>query len=281
MAKLFKGIKLNLQLFAGDDYDPILPDDFEDTSSTDIPTEDENLEIDTNEGEETPAAEGENEQPSEEQQQLFNVKYNKEEKQLTLDEMTRYAQMGMNYDKVQARLQELENDPRIAFVENLAKENGFTNPNEFLTHFQEMQEQAKLDELIQQNIPEEYAREMLENRKFREQLQAQQQQAQQQQQEQQQYIGLFEAFKEFNERDFDPNKDQIPNEVFEKANEEGIPLKYAYTDFMTKQLKQQLSIHKQNEQNLKRNVVNSTTQHGSSGNQSVDAFEDGFDSYFN
>jgi hypothetical protein len=50
---------------------------------------------------------------------------------------------------------------------------------------------------------------------------------------------------------------------------------------MTKQLKQQLSIHKQNEQNLKRNVVNSTTQHGSSGNQSVDPFEDGFDSYFN
>jgi hypothetical protein len=262
-----------------EDYEPILPDDFEDNTPSDIPTEDENLEID-NEGEETPAAEGENEQPSEEQQ-LFNVKYNKEEKQLTLDEMTRYAQMGMNYDKVQGQLQELQNDPGRLFLQELAKENGFDNPNDFISNFRAMQEQAKLDELIQQNIPEQYAREMIENQKFREQYQKEQEQIQAQQQEQQQYVGLFEAFKEVNERDFDPNKDIIPDEVFELARTENVPLKFAYKDFAYKQLKQQSSIYKQNEQNLKRNVVNSTTQHGNGGNQSTDPFEDGFDSYFN
>jgi hypothetical protein len=270
-------LKLNLQLFSADE-DAILPDDFEETFESDLPADNETPEIDTTESEETPAAEGE-ETLSEQDQQLFNVKYNKEEKQLTLEEMTKYAQMGMNYDKVQGQLQELQNDPGRTFLQDLAKNNGFDNVNDFINDFKAAQEQSRIDELIQQNIPEEYAKKMIEMEKFQQQFEQQQQQKEQEQREIEEFKGLNEVFREFNDRDFNPDTDRIPDEVFQVAQENGVPLKFAYESFMAKQLKQQQQIYKQNEQNFKRNVGTSTTQHGSVQTEAEDDFLAGFDSY--
>jgi hypothetical protein len=264
-----------------DEYEAILPDDFEETSN-DIPTDDADTSTEGNEQVESEESGAQEEATltDEQQEQLLKLKYNGEEKEIPLSEATILAQKGMNYDKVQTQLQELQNDPGRQFLQSLAKENGFDNINDFITDFKAMQEQSRIDDLIQQNVPEQYAREMIENQKFRVQFQQQQEQKQREEQEKQEYVGLIDAFREFNDRDFNPTTDAIPDEVFQKAQEDGIPLKYAYTDFMNKQLKQQLSIYKQNEQNLKRNVTGGTTQHGSANTRSGDDFEDGFDSYF-
>jgi transcriptional regulator len=261
--------------------DAILPEGFED--DTDLPQSDDTIEPQQEEQQiesEESGAQEEATLTDEQQVQLLKLKYNGEEKEIPLSEATILAQKGMNYDKVQTQLQELQNDPGRQFLQSLAKENGFDNINDFITDFKAMQEQSRIDDLIQQNVPEQYAREMIENQKFREQFQQQQEQKQREEQEKQEYVGLIDAFREFNDRDFNPTTDAIPDEVFQKAQEDGIPLKYAYTDFMNNQLKQQLSIYKQNEQNLKRNVTGGTTQHGSANTRSGDDFEDGFDSYF-
>lgn len=260
--------------------DAILPEGFED--DTDLPQSDDTIEPQQEEQQiesEEPTADGEATLTEEQQEQLLKLKYNGEEKEIPLSEATILAQKGMNYDKVQTQLQELQNDPGRQFLQGLAKENGFDNVNDFINDFKAMQEQARIDELVQQNVPEQYAREMIENQKFRDQFQQQQQQREQEQREQQEYVGLIETFREFNDRDFNPDTDKIPDEVFQKAQEDNIPLKYAYADFMSRQFKQQQSIYKQNEQNLKRSAGTNVTQHGSVENTSSDPFLDGFDSY--
>jgi hypothetical protein len=267
-------------MFENNDYEAILPDNFEEPSN-DIPTDDADTNAEGNEQieSEESGAQEEATLTEEQQEQLLKLKYNGEEKEIPLSEATILAQKGMNYDKVQTQLQELQNDPGRTFLQNLAKENGFDNVNDFISDFQAAQEQARIDELIQQNIPPEYAKEMIENQKFRQQFEQQQQQREQEQREQQEYVGLIDAFREINDRDFNPNTDKFPDEVFQIAQENGVPLKFAYESFMAKQFKQQQAIYKQNEQNFKRNVGTSTTQHGSVQTESSDPFLDGFDSY--
>jgi hypothetical protein len=268
-------------MFENNDYEAILPDDFEEPSN-DIPTDDVDTSTEGNEQVESEESGAQEEATltEEQQEQLLKLKYNGEEKEIPLSEATILAQKGMNYDKVQTQLQELQNDPGRLFLQDLAKENGFDNINDFINDFKAMQEQARIDELVQQNIPEQYAKKMIEMEKFQQQFEQEKQQKEQEQKEIQEFVGLNEVFREFNDRDFDPNTDKIPDEVFTTARENGVPLKFAYESFMAKQLKQQQQIYKQNEQNLKRTVTGGTTQHGSTNSQSVDDFEDGFDSYF-
>lgn len=274
-------LKLDLQFFAGEE-DAILPDDyvhesdpFEEQGSF---VEDEQpleTELDTIETEEEEQIQQEEQQLTPEQLR-FKVKYNHEEQELGYDDAIPLIQKGMNYDKVQEQLRELESDPRLSFVEELAREQNM-DVNEFLEAVRESREQQQLDQLVQQNIPEEYAREMLENRKFREQQKAEQQQKAQEEQKNAEFGDFFETFKQANDRDFDPSKDQIPQEVWD-AHAQGTPLKFAYMEHHNKELKMQLKTLKQNETNARRAPVGSLTSFGGDEPTSKDPFLDGFNS---
>jgi len=249
--------------FDEESFDTPTDDDFE-------LSDDEFNSLDT----ETPGAQDE----TEEEEWELPIVYNGEEERLSREDAIRYAQMGKNYDKIQARYEELQNDPRLSFVEELARDNGYDNVQEFVTEFRAMQEQAKLDELIQNNIPEEYAREMLESQKFRAEMQKQQEEMKRQEQDRQEYTDFFHAFKDANNRDFDPQKDQIPQEVLDIRANKGIPLRYAFMEFNQKQMKNQLSIYQQNQANNKKAPIKSgVTKHGSNS-ETVDDFLAGFDS---
>lgn len=286
--KKFKGIRMNLQTFAGEesfeDDDTILPDDFEEQFGDGTPTDDDtNLESEElPEGDEQPAAEGEQNPEGltqEQQEQLFKLKYNSEELELPESEVIKFAQMGMNYEKVQGRLQALENDPRLQFVNELAEENQYDDPMEFLEMFKAQREQERIDELVQNNIPEEYAREMVESRKHREEQQKMQEKQQQEQQEQREYIDFFEQFRRATGKDFNPDNDKIPQEVLDIRAQEGVPLKFAYMQFHNQQLQQQISVFKQNESNQKKAPLKGgVTNHGS-GDAPLDDFLLGFESY--
>jgi hypothetical protein len=255
--------------------DVILPDDFQaDTPQAEETPEETPVseEVDTLETEQT-----EVEQQQEAERQAFlKVKYNSEE--MDLDEQTarELAQKGLNYDKVQGRLQELESDPRLSFVEELAREQNM-DVNEFLEAVRTAREEQQLNELVQQNIPEEYAKEMLENRKFREQQKAEQKAKEEEAAKNKEFGEFFEYFKQANGKDFDTKSDEIPQEVWD-LNAQGIPLKFAYAQHENAQLRAQLQTLKQNETNKKRAPINGTTQYGSNEATSEDEFLKGFNS---
>jgi hypothetical protein len=249
--------------------DMILPDDFQD----DLPQSEETSE--------TPEIDAPSEQdPQDEQAEqtspFLKVKYNKEE--MELDEATarELAQKGLNYDKTIERLQALESDPRLKFIESLAKQHDMT-PQEYIEAVNQQQEQQRINDLVEQGISEEIAQEMLENRKFREQFEAEKRTKAEEQKKNSEYNEFFDYFRQANDRDFVPNKDEIPQSVWD-ANEKGVPLKFAYMEHQNNQYKTQLQTLKQNESNAQKAPVGSITQHGSTEVASEDDFIRGFDS---
>jgi len=254
-------------------------DSFEDID-TDIPSDDDfNLDDDEFSSiEDDSSAQEETEIEEEPEQDLHKLVYNGEEKHIPYDELVKLGQMGMNYEKIYGQLNDLRNDPRLSFVDELAKENGYEDVNDFVSEFRLMQEQARLDELVQNNIPEEYAREMLESQKFRAQMQEQQQQQEQQQREMSEYQDFFDAYRQANGKDFNPETDKIPQEVLDIREQKQIPLRYAFMEFQTKQMAQQLSVYKQNQSNTKKATISGgITKHGG-GDTPIDDFLAGFDS---
>lgn len=176
------------------------------------------------------------EMTQEEQQAFLKVKYNKEEIALDEEKAREFAQKGMNYDKVQERLQQLESDPRLSFVENMAQQYGMT-PEQYIEAVQQEQEKARLDELVQKNIPEDIAKEVLESRKFREQYQTEKQQQEEQVRTQADYNAFLGKYPDINPKD-------IPQSVWDEVNQ-GESLVNAYTKYYftneNEQLKAKLS----------------------------------------
>ena len=193
----------------------------------------------------------------------LRIKYNHEEKEISYDEAVELAQKGMNYSKVQEKLNELENSPSLGFVKNQADKYDMTIP-EYLeaAKAQEAQdkidnEQAEVDRLVAENVPEAYAREMQENKKFRNRIEAEESVRMDQVARTSEYNDLVEAFP-------DIDAEKIPQSVWE-ATENGTPIKYAYMEFKMNEMNKSNKAKELNESNS-----NSTT--GSvTGNGSVNS----------
>jgi hypothetical protein len=250
--------------------DMILPDDFEAPPEVEEVTEP----VEVPAEEEAPPQATE---PTEaEALQMLRVKYNKEEREIPIDEAIPLVQKGLNYDKTLERLQALESDPRLSFVEELAQQFDMDVPT-YLEAVKQQREEERLNELLQQNIPEEYAREMLENRKFRDQFETEKKAKAEEEKANADYNEFFDYFRQANGRDFNSQSDEIPPSVWE-ATQKGVPLKYAYMEHQNNQFKQQLQTLKQNQTNAKKAPVGSVTAHGSNEVASEDDFLAGFNS---
>jgi hypothetical protein len=257
--------------------DAILPDDFE------MPTEAETVE-DTTPTEQTEAEAPETTEEEPEVQETgipdpnfkLKIKYNSEEMELDADRARELAQKGMNYDKVQEKLQALETDPRLSFIEELAQQHGMT-PDEYIQAVQQQREQSRIDELVSQGISEEVAQEMLENRKFRDQYEAEKKAKAEEEKKNAEFGEFFNYFREANGREYVPNQDIIPENVWESVNQ-GVPLKFAYMAHENSQLRTQLSTLKQNKANAQKAPVGSVTAHGGNEIAAEDDFMRGFNS---
>lgn len=277
-------LRLNLQYFADGEEDLMFPDDF----GTDLPqseeiaddvilpdeSTDEAFELEADPVDELQQEEQLESQQSE--QPRFKVKFNHEEQEIGYDEAVPLIQKGMNYDKLQERLGQLETDPRLSFVEELAQEQGM-NVEEYLQAVKQHREQQQLDALIQQNIPQELAQEIMENKKFRDQYETEQKSKQEEATREQEFKEFFSYFQQANGRNFDPSKDQIPQEVWD-MKEQGMPLKFAFMQHHNQQLQSQLNTFKQKEQNTKRAPGLGVTQFGGDNPSSEDPFLKGFES---
>jgi len=245
MANQSQKLKINLQLFADEPTGEPAPEP--EGEPTGEPS-----------GE--PAPEGEPEgEPQGEPEPFIKIKYNKEEVALDREKAIELAQKGMNYDKIYEKLQQLENDPRLSFVEQQAQRYGMT-AEQYLEAVREAEEQEQLNELIQQNIPEEIAKEIMENRKFREQWEQERRAREQEEQRQADYQAFLETFP-------DVKPEDIPQSVWEEVKQ-GKSLVDAYTRYENQLLRQQLEglqgkkeVEKKNEEN-KQATTGSVTGQG-------------------
>lgn len=259
---------MNLQLFSEldtDDFD-LGFDEGEVEVETEIPTEETITETTENE-------EVENEVPNEETQEqteaFLKIKYNKEEKALSMQEAIELSQKGMNYDKVIDRLHQVENNVGLQYLNELAQRNGSTI-DEMVAYWREQEYQSQVNELVQQNIPEEYAREMIENKKFREEYQQRVQAEQQQAKQKAEFDEFLNAFPNVKPND-------IPSEVWQ-SNDNGVPLKYAYMEYQMYNIINENKVLKQQSKNKQSSPAMGTTMYGNKENTSKDDFMDGFNS---
>jgi hypothetical protein len=222
---------------------------------------------------ETQEQETQTEQP--EQTPFLKVKYNKEEMELDEERARELAQKGLNYDKTIERLQALESDPRLSFIEDLAQQHGMT-PDEYIEAVQQQREQSRIDELVSQGISEEVAQEMLENRKFRDQYEKGEEAKAEEEKKNAEFGEFFNYFREANGGNMYLIR-TIPENVWESVNQ-GVPLKFAYMAHENSQLRTQLSTLKQNQSNAQKAPVGSVTAHGGNEIAAEDDFYAGFNS---
>lgn len=98
---------------------------------------------------------------SESEPQRHTIRYNGEDKELTLDELKTLAQKGMNYDHVLQERDSARNNPVLRYVERIAKEAGLTS-EELIAKMEQAQKQAIIDENLQKGIPPEIAARLAE-----------------------------------------------------------------------------------------------------------------------
>lgn len=211
-------------------------------------------------------------------EQMFNLRYNHEDRQVPLNELLSLGQKGLNYDKLQERLSSYESDPRIQFVDELSSQHGMTF-DQFIESFRQEQIQGQIDELIQNNIPPEYAEEMVRNREFREKLEAEQRAREEKEMQDRDFMDFFNTFKQLHGRDFDAQKDNddIPQEVWQ-ANEQGVPFKYAYLEHFVNKLQVENQVLRQNKKNSETSPVGSLNAFGQNDVGGEDEFLIGFNS---
>jgi len=147
---------------------------------------------------------------------------------LTEDEARPYIQKGMDYDRVKAQAEELRDYKD--FVERTAKKYGMP-VDQFRQEMEAAAEQTKIQALTDKGVPEDIAKEIVENREFREEVKAKETAAQAEARKQKEAAEFVKEYPGIKGED-------IPQSVW-KDVEQGIPLLYAYAkhDAATKSVK--------------------------------------------
>jgi hypothetical protein len=195
-------------------------------------------------------------QQTQTEQPKFKVKFNHEEKELTYDEAIQYAQKGMNYDRIYPEYEKLRNNPHLSYLEQKAQRLGMS-VEQLIENDRKYEEQQKLNELIQQNIPEEYAKKLLEHDKVMKEYQTEKQTREQTEAKQKMFAEFLEAYPEF----YDPNK-SLPPEVQAEISKGRHPID-AYVRYENKLLKEQLQGAQKQQQTQEANEKNAASSTGS------------------
>jgi hypothetical protein len=262
-----------LMSFNEHEEDLILPNDYEEGQDYHLPSDDEE---DDFQEEKEDISSNEDSTPSEEseEEKMFRIRFNHEDLEIPHSEAIELIQKGKNYEKISSRLEAIEADPRLSFVERLAEENDMS-VEEFLSEWEEQRQQSQLEELIANNIPEELAIEIMEARQDREERRREKAEAEAKAKEESEFNEFFSQFELLNGRPYQPGKDIVPAEVWE-AQAQGVPLKYAYLQHFNTELSNKVKILEQNQTNSTRSPVGSTTQFGTKNKEVSDPFLEGF-----
>ena len=254
-----------------DTEEPATEQKEDETASTDTATEEEANPAET-EAVETPAEAKTETKESEEANHSFVLKYMGEEKEFSREDTIALAQKGMDYDRVKDKLSEANqlaesNAEAAEFVKFMADSMG-VDPAEFMLS-------AKAGSLSKKegiSLEEAKGRLRLEAREksiaarekaLEEKAKAEKQESDAQAQRLQQLTDFMKAYPTVKAAD-------IPQEVFQKAHKEGIPLVAAYAMHEAAAAKAELETARQNAENAKASVGSAST---SGKHQTVDEFD--------
>ena len=206
------------------------------------------------------------------EQPKIKVKYNHQDMELPYEEAVQHIQKGMNYEKAIERTKaEAHQAARDAFIVEQGYEwNGKPISTE-AEYKQALKEQELYEQYKTKELPEEVIQELIEGKRFREQLTQEKQTVAQQRKQEAEYKEFFEYFANENGRNFDPAQDVIPEEVWLAANK-GKTLLDAYQaneaksyKAKIKELESQLNANKVNEANASTST-GSVTGNGTNNN---------------
>jgi hypothetical protein len=250
-------------------------DNFELDVDTDANTE-TNTDTDTKpegtqEQEEKPEDTAEDTKPAEEsakESPKVKLKYNHEEKEYSLEDVVPLAQKGLNYDKLQEKFNEIQNNPALSKyskVQEISQLLGYQSDDELLdalynTYYQNTAEsqgltpeQIKKDYELQQKEKQINEKSAAEDKK---------------QKDAQMYADFMANYP-------DVRPEMIKPETWDKVNK-GMDLSAAYAIQEAQDLKNEIKILKQNAENQKKAPIGGVSKNGSDTSKN-DAFLDGFD----
>lgn len=210
------------------------------------------------------------------------VKYNGESVKIeSIDDLVTNFQKGLNYDKKQEQYENLQNSKVEQYVSKKAKELGMS-VDEYIDQVENYEreqekkkEQARLEEMINNGVPEDVAKEVIATSQLRKQLQEKENALKEQEEKTKKENDKNKQYADFVEKFPNVKPEDIPKEVFENAQNSN--LVSAYKDWLIKDLETKLQIKEQNEKNAK-SAIGSVTETGTTQKQkAIDPFLEGFD----
>lgn len=246
--------EMNLSI---EEDDFILPDD-------DLPVDDSaEPEADEIEVEETTP------EPEPEPYKL-KIKYNHEDMEIPEDEAIPLIQKGMNYDKLQERYNQIQNDPRLSKYDKVSQVSqllGYQSDDQLIDALYQNYYQLTAQQrgLTPQQIQKEH-----ELNQEQERLQQEKQSAQQRQERSAMYDRFLTSFPDVQTKDIKP-------ETWEKVRA-GMDLTTAYVEQQNAELREKYKVLEQKMKNKNTAPVSGVTTHGATNTQGKDPFEMGFDS---
>jgi len=190
---------------------------------------------------------------------FLSIKYNKGEVPLTMEEAQTLAQKGLNYEKAVERAKQEARDSLIASYGYEWNGKPITTEAEYN---QALRERELYDNLQSKNLPEDVVRELVENRKFRDQFEQERKSAQTKEQREQDMLNFLQQFPGV-------KPEEIPVEVWHDF-EKGSSLVDAYTRHENKALRERVAKLEETIQAREKNNQNAQTSPGSvTGNGSV------------
>ena len=234
------------------------------------PTTEETL-IDSENTLEANTLEGDTIQQEPEQENILTIRYNGEDISLSEEKAIELSQKGMNYDKINERYNDLKNNRGLQYIQKLAERSGM-DIDSLVDYWENQEYEMELNRLVSENIPEEYAREIIESKKFREEYNKKLNEENEKNAKEQM---LERERNDFLDMYGDVNPKDIPPVVWDNWKS-GTPLKYAYMEYEREQLKNKIAILENNNSNIRKAPL--TGIENDTNNNNEDSFMRGFNS---
>lgn len=245
-------------------------DSFEIEEINDSSDESEEVESETSENEDTTTT-------TETDDFALDIRYNGQNQTLNREQATTLAQKGMNYDKINERLQQALNNPVLKVLESNAKKAGMS-VEDYANRMAQFQDTMNIQQIAKEfksqhqdasdEVANAYAKEVYKNRLADIAKQDAEAAKASEQAEQNKLIAEVQAF---TQRFPDVDIEKLPADVIDDINA-GTPLMEAYLSYENQQLRNRLSNHDTNEKN-KNNSVGKVSDN--SGSNKTDPFLEG------
>jgi hypothetical protein len=177
----------------------------------------------------------------------FKVKVLHEEKELTESEALPYIQKGMDYDRVKSQYEETKAEKQ--FIEKLAKKYGM-EPAQFKKELETAAEEAQLTEFRQKGIPDDIAKEIVDNRAFRTEIKEKESKQAEEVRMKNEVAAFLAEYPEV-------KAESIPPSVWQDVDK-GIPLTRAYAWYESKSSREEAAKKQKIAETNQKNAESST-----------------------